>query len=137
MVAATTKEHEIEFKQAKLCINLNKEIRKGVASPTLASSVSTATNPLSSLISLQKADGLWKLDDAIANILSKSLKKLSDACPVKCDGGVATLYLAGAEVSIPKGWMGAVPWRQSCGLMVSPFLLEQWKEQLYAKKIIA
>ncbi|KAL5473244.1 hypothetical protein EMCRGX_G027701 [Ephydatia muelleri] len=47
---------------------------------------------LSSLISLQQADGSWKLDDVIAKVLSKSHKELSDACPVKCDGGVATLW---------------------------------------------
>ncbi|KAL5473246.1 hypothetical protein EMCRGX_G027703 [Ephydatia muelleri] len=47
---------------------------------------------LSSLISLQQADGSWKLDDVIAKVLSMSLKELSDACPVKCDGGVATLW---------------------------------------------
>ena len=47
---------------------------------------------LSNLISLQQADGSWKLDDVIAKVLSKSLKELSDACPVKCDGGVATLW---------------------------------------------
>ena len=65
---------------------------------------------LSSLISLQQADGSWKLDDVIAKVLSKSLKELSDACPVKCDGGVATpmghhplCCVPGAEASIPKG----------------------------------
>ena len=47
---------------------------------------------LSNLISLQQVDGSWKLDDVIAKVLSKSLKELSDACPVKCDGGVATLW---------------------------------------------
>eukprot|EP00731_Ephydatia_muelleri_P029233 Em0020g877a len=47
---------------------------------------------LSSLISLQQADGSWKLDDVIAKVLSKSLKELSNACPVKCDGGVATVW---------------------------------------------
>ncbi|KAL5473286.1 hypothetical protein EMCRGX_G027753 [Ephydatia muelleri] len=50
------------------------------------------TDSLSSLISLQQADGSWKLDDVIAKVLSKSLKELSDACPVKCNGGVATLW---------------------------------------------
>eukprot|EP00731_Ephydatia_muelleri_P029216 Em0020g860a len=50
------------------------------------------TDSLSSLISLQQADGSWKLDDVIAKVLSKSFKELSDACPVKCDGGVATLW---------------------------------------------
>eukprot|EP00731_Ephydatia_muelleri_P029236 Em0020g880a len=50
------------------------------------------TDTLSSLISLQQADGSWKLDDVVAKVLSKSLKELSDACPVKCDGGVATLW---------------------------------------------
>ena len=49
-------------------------------------------DPLSSLISLQQADGSWKLDDVIAKVLSKSLKELRDACPVKCDGGVATIW---------------------------------------------
>ena len=52
----------------------------------------TITDTLSSLISLQQADGSWKLGDVIAKVLSKSLKELSDACPVKCDGGVATLW---------------------------------------------
>ena len=47
---------------------------------------------LSCLVPLQKADGSWKLDYVIAKILSKSLKELSNACPVKCDGGVATLW---------------------------------------------
>ena len=47
---------------------------------------------LSSLVSLQQADGSWKLDDVIAKVLSKSLKELRDACPVKCDGGVATIW---------------------------------------------
>ena len=50
------------------------------------------TDSLSSLISLQQADGSWKLDDVIAKVLSKSLKELSDACPVKCDGGVSTVW---------------------------------------------
>ncbi|KAL5473274.1 hypothetical protein EMCRGX_G027733 [Ephydatia muelleri] len=50
------------------------------------------TDSLSSLISLQQADGSWKLNDVIAKVLSKSFKELSDACPVKCDGGVATLW---------------------------------------------
>ena len=49
-------------------------------------------DPLSSLISLQQADGSWKLDDVIAKVLSKSLEELRDACPVKCDGGVATIW---------------------------------------------
>ena len=47
---------------------------------------------LSSLVSLQQADGSWKLDDVIAKVLSKSLEELRDACPVKCDGGVATIW---------------------------------------------
>ena len=50
------------------------------------------TDSLSSLISLQLADGSWKLDDVIAKVLSKRLKELSDACPVKCDGGVSTIW---------------------------------------------
>ena len=50
------------------------------------------TDSLSSLISLQQADGSWKLDDVIAKVLSKSLKELRDACPVKCDGGVSTIW---------------------------------------------
>ena len=49
-------------------------------------------DPLSSLVSLQQADGSWKLDDVIAKVLSKSLEELRDACPVKCDGGVATIW---------------------------------------------
>ena len=63
---------------------------------SLASSGPGRTGPtgdtLSCLISLQQADGSWKLDDVIAKVLSKSLKELRDACPVKCDGGVATVW---------------------------------------------
>ena len=63
---------------------------------SLASSGPGRTGPtgdtLSCLISFQQADGSWKLDDVIAKVLSKSLKELRDACPVKCDGGVATVW---------------------------------------------
>ena len=54
--------------------------------------IGRGTDSLSSLISLQQADGSWKLDDVIAKVLSKSLKELRDACPVKCDGGVSTTW---------------------------------------------
>ena len=55
---------------------------------------STSGRPLTgdTLVSLQRADGSWKLDDVIAMVLSKSLEELRDACPVKCEGEVATVW---------------------------------------------
>ena len=53
----------------------------------------STSDSLSGLISLQQADGSWKWDDVIAKFLSKSLKELSDACPVICDKELAALWV--------------------------------------------
>ena len=44
------------------------------------------SDKLSALISLQQAEGLWKLDTTLAGVLSKSLPELEGACPVGCQG---------------------------------------------------
>ena len=46
---------------------------------------SVKANPLSSLIAAQQADGSWKLDSFLSTIISKSLKEIKDACPVKVE----------------------------------------------------
>ena len=50
------------------------------------------TGELSALISLQQAEGNWKLDTALASILSKSLQQLEGACPVECKGDIRTVW---------------------------------------------
>ena len=48
---------------------------------------------LTSIISLQQAEGSWKLDEALAQALGKKLKELESACPVKCDdSGTRTIW---------------------------------------------
>ena len=41
---------------------------------------------LDSLIAAQQADGSWNLDPFLSAMLSKSLKEIEDACPVKVEG---------------------------------------------------
>ena len=47
---------------------------------------------LSSLIAAQQADGSWKLDSFLATILSKTMKKIEEACPVKLEKGGAMVW---------------------------------------------
>ena len=74
------------------CVRKSEMVCKEKRSASGPGHTGHGTDSLSSLISLQQADGSWKLDDVIAKVLSKSLKELSDACPVKCDGGVSTIW---------------------------------------------
>ena len=61
-------------------------------SPPATTASSSSHNPqtgeLSTLISLQQADGNWKLDAALASVLSKILQQLEGACPVDCKGDI-------------------------------------------------
>ena len=50
------------------------------------------SDKLSALISLQQAEGLWKLDATLAGVLSKSLPELEGACPVGCQGDVRQVW---------------------------------------------
>ena len=50
------------------------------------------SDKLSALISLQQAEGLWKLDASLAGVLSKSLAELEGACPVGCQGDVRQVW---------------------------------------------
>ena len=52
----------------------------------------TSSDKLSALISLQQAEGLWKLDASLAGVLSKSLSELEGACPVGCQGNVRQVW---------------------------------------------
>ena len=50
------------------------------------------SDKLSALISLQQAEGLWKLDASLAGVLSKSMPELEGACPVGCQGDVRQVW---------------------------------------------
>ena len=83
---------EVEEEFYDRCVEKEEEKKSESAPASGPGRIGRGTDSLSSLISLQQADGSWKLDDVIAKVLSKSLKELSDACPVKCDGGVSTIW---------------------------------------------
>ena len=51
-----------------------------------------ATTDLSSFINIQQADGSWKLDTSLAQLLGKSQKDLEDACPTECKGTMAMVW---------------------------------------------
>ncbi len=42
--------------------------------------------PLTKIISLQRAEGFWLLEEVAAQILSRPLAELTGLCPVECDG---------------------------------------------------
>ena len=67
-------------------------------SPTLSATTPppsqrvAATTDLSSFINVQQADGSWKLDTSLAQLLGKSQKDLGDACPTECKGTMAMVW---------------------------------------------
>ena len=52
----------------------------------------TPSDKLSALISLQQAEGSWKLDATFVGVLSKSLTELEEACPVGCQGDMRQVW---------------------------------------------
>ena len=59
--------------------------------PQLSQTVASTVG-LSSFITIQQANGSWKLDSSIAQLLGKSLQDLEEACPTECQGTVATVW---------------------------------------------
>ena len=59
--------------------------------PQLSQTVASTVG-LSSFITIQQANGSWKLDSSIAQLLGKSLKDLEEACPIECQGTIATVW---------------------------------------------
>ena len=57
-----------------------------------STSVKTHSDKLSALVSLQQAEGWWKLDATLAVVLSKSLPELEVACPVVFQGDVRQVW---------------------------------------------
>lgn len=56
-------------------------------------SASTASSDqVSTLVSLQKAEGMWSLDASLASVFSKSLQELESACPIACEGAVCVIW---------------------------------------------
>ena len=62
-----------------------------------AMSVSTPTHPtdvLSSIVAAQQADGSWKLNSSLAQILSKRAQEVESVCPVELKGDVIDMIWA-------------------------------------------
>ena len=57
-----------------------------------SSCTETHSDKLSALVSLQQAEGWWKLDATLSGVLSKSLPELEVACPVGCQGDVRRVW---------------------------------------------
>ena len=75
-------EEEVEF---------DNSVPPSVPYPQLSQTVASTVG-LSSFITIQQANGSWKLDSSIAQLLGKSLKDLEEACPTECQGTVATVW---------------------------------------------
>jgi hypothetical protein len=53
---------------------------------------STAANPFTSIINLQLASGAWKMSAEMAGVMGKSTTEMKNACPVRCDGEMETIW---------------------------------------------
>jgi hypothetical protein len=53
---------------------------------------STPTSPLTSIINLQLASGAWKMSAEMADVMAKSTAEIKNACPVRCDGEMETIW---------------------------------------------
>lgn len=63
---------------------------RAVTSPT-SQPVASITD-LSSFITIQQADGSWKLDTSLAELMGKNQKDLEEACPTECKGTMAMVW---------------------------------------------
>ena len=59
-----------------------------------ANSFAPSSSPLSQLITLQQAEGHWKMDKSLAKILSSSVADLKSKCPVDCSSSSVELLWA-------------------------------------------
>ena len=80
-------EEEDESMQV-VCHRVVPKPRKSQASST----TNTAPFTLTSLIMAQQADGSWKLDTTLTQLLAKSQKDIEDACPVKCNNDLVVIW---------------------------------------------
>jgi hypothetical protein len=53
---------------------------------------STPKSPLTSIINLQLASGAWKMSAEMADVMAKSTAEMKNACPVRCDGEMETIW---------------------------------------------
>lgn len=63
----------------------------GAPPPAPASSAS-GDSSLTQLITLQQAEGYWKMDESLAMILGSSVADLKSKCPVDCSSSVELLW---------------------------------------------
>ena len=52
--------------------------------PAYSSTTTISSSPLSQLITLQQAEGYWKLDASLSKILGFSVTDLKTKCPIDC-----------------------------------------------------
>ena len=64
--------------------------RNAVTPPS--SQLTQPTVGLSSFITAQQADGSWKLDTSLAQLMGKNQKDLEEACPTECKGTMAMVW---------------------------------------------
>jgi len=64
---------------------------KNTVTPPL-SQLTQSTLGLSSFITIQQADGSWKLGTSLAQLMGKNQKELEEACPTECKGTMAMVW---------------------------------------------
>ena len=70
----------------------NKGSFAAYAPPPRLATVSVPSDTLTAVIIAQQADGSWKLDTTLAELLTKSQKVIEDSCPTECKDIVAAVW---------------------------------------------
>ena len=74
--------------------------KKSVAQPTPP--VSTPSKCLSNVVKAQQANGSWKLDSTLVQLLKKTAKQLEDGCPTEVKGSMAAIWATILVLSLLK-----------------------------------
>ena len=62
------------------------------APPSAPASSVSSSSPLTQLITLQQAEGYWKMDEPLAMIIGSSVTDLKTKCPVECSSFIELLW---------------------------------------------
>jgi hypothetical protein len=77
----------------ELCESLSEELCESLSEDeNILTKESTPTSPLTSIINLQLASGAWKMSAEMAGVMAKSTAEIKNACPVRCDGEMETIW---------------------------------------------
>ena len=60
--------------------------------PSASANSVSSSSPLTQLITLQQAEGYWKMDEPLAMIIGSSVADLKTKCPVECSSSVELLW---------------------------------------------